>query len=778
MPTRGTTSPWSGVPCRTTRVTVQSRRHPGSRRRTSRRARLCRFGRRCRVECTRSAVAQRCHGRAAARRTDRALAPAPRAPGTGRGCLVRVRPPLWSSRSSKPATERPFDAVHAHDLNTLALAASLAGRWGVPYVYDAHELWSDRGLPGRPTPLRIAPPDPERGIPGPRRGGRPDRQRRHRRRAVGDAGLERVLVVRNSFPLRASPTPAARVSCEHWSTPGGSGRVATCTHSSPRHSTSACRGSVWSAPPTRTSPPAAPAARRGARPTGTARRGGRALPPCAVPPPSRCEPAPATTTSPCPTSCSTRCGPAFRWSPPTSPSCGGWSSSTTSASCTRRVTPTSLADATGRLVARYRELLRLASPPPATSSRGSTTAGCSTDVYADIWRAEQRAVSGRAASRWWSPTASTATRGSSASPGPPPTADGTCSSSGGARTAAVHREDARRCRRDPGAGAGGAGPRWAAAASTRRDRARLGEPGPCGRLGRPSPHGTGWPVTVRPLLGHGAWRLADPWVQDLELAIAPVSRSSSPTWCTRTTGTRSRSPPAAPRPSRTRAPDALGAGRARVRGRDRRPGGGRPARPRPPGDGGRPAVGVHLRGRRRPDRLRASSRACWRPTTAFRSAPRSCSTPRTATARAAPPSAPTPPTARSLLSGRVSGSLPAYPCSCTSEAARPRAEWRQQSTRCSTCRGTTRARGVARRHRRRRTAREGVAGGDGRPRAPGRLRRLPPGDGAAARRGHRAGAAAAPSEPRDLARHQVPGVPARRAPGRGLAGARDGGVHA
>ena len=47
----------------------------------------------------------------------------------------------------------PADAVHAHDRNTLELAASEARRRGVPYVYDSHELWSGRRLPGRPSPL-------------------------------------------------------------------------------------------------------------------------------------------------------------------------------------------------------------------------------------------------------------------------------------------------------------------------------------------------------------------------------------------------------------------------------------------------------------------------------------------------------------------------------------------------------------------------------------------------------------------------------------------------
>ena len=99
-----------------------------------------------------------------------------------------------------------MDAVHAHDLNTLALAAEIARRWGVPYVYDAHELWSDRGLPGRPTPWRT------------RR--RTAQETQLARGAacvltVSDGiadvlrgrGIADVRVVRNSFPPREPVTP-------------------------------------------------------------------------------------------------------------------------------------------------------------------------------------------------------------------------------------------------------------------------------------------------------------------------------------------------------------------------------------------------------------------------------------------------------------------------------------------------------------------------------------------------------------------------------------------
>jgi glycosyltransferase involved in cell wall biosynthesis len=48
----------------------------------------------------------------------------------------------------------PPDVVHAHDFNTLQLAASVADRTGAALVYDAHELWAGRARVGRPDPLR------------------------------------------------------------------------------------------------------------------------------------------------------------------------------------------------------------------------------------------------------------------------------------------------------------------------------------------------------------------------------------------------------------------------------------------------------------------------------------------------------------------------------------------------------------------------------------------------------------------------------------------------
>ncbi len=51
------------------------------------------------------------------------------------------------------AASMPYDVVHAHDFNTLELGVRLAESWSAALVYDSHELWFDRSLPGRPTPL-------------------------------------------------------------------------------------------------------------------------------------------------------------------------------------------------------------------------------------------------------------------------------------------------------------------------------------------------------------------------------------------------------------------------------------------------------------------------------------------------------------------------------------------------------------------------------------------------------------------------------------------------
>ena len=98
-----------------------------------------------------------------------------------------------------------YDIVHAHDLTALPVGAEAARRWGVPLVYDRHELWAGRPTEGRPAPLR---------------------DRRDRRLeaelggiaavvlTVGDGvadalrrayGWEHVRVVRNTFSARTPP---------------------------------------------------------------------------------------------------------------------------------------------------------------------------------------------------------------------------------------------------------------------------------------------------------------------------------------------------------------------------------------------------------------------------------------------------------------------------------------------------------------------------------------------------------------------------------------------
>ncbi|MBW3661963.1 MAG: glycosyltransferase [Actinobacteria bacterium] len=52
------------------------------------------------------------------------------------------------------AASADFDVVHAHDLPTLPVAASVARDGGAALVYDAHECWTGRPRYGRPTPWK------------------------------------------------------------------------------------------------------------------------------------------------------------------------------------------------------------------------------------------------------------------------------------------------------------------------------------------------------------------------------------------------------------------------------------------------------------------------------------------------------------------------------------------------------------------------------------------------------------------------------------------------
>ncbi len=66
---------------------------------------------------------------------------------------LRTEKQWRTAAAARLATLEPFEVVHAHDFNTLELAASFAQQWSATLVYDSHELWFDRALPGRPTPL-------------------------------------------------------------------------------------------------------------------------------------------------------------------------------------------------------------------------------------------------------------------------------------------------------------------------------------------------------------------------------------------------------------------------------------------------------------------------------------------------------------------------------------------------------------------------------------------------------------------------------------------------
>lgn len=60
----------------------------------------------------------------------------------------------WQRAALVDARSHQADVVHAHDFTALAVGETLAQEWGVPLVYDSHELWSGRPRVGRPTPLR------------------------------------------------------------------------------------------------------------------------------------------------------------------------------------------------------------------------------------------------------------------------------------------------------------------------------------------------------------------------------------------------------------------------------------------------------------------------------------------------------------------------------------------------------------------------------------------------------------------------------------------------
>ena len=67
---------------------------------------------------------------------------------------VRRRLGVWQREALVEAHGHQADVVHAHDFSALPVGAALAQQWGVPLVYDSHELWSGRPRVGRPTPWK------------------------------------------------------------------------------------------------------------------------------------------------------------------------------------------------------------------------------------------------------------------------------------------------------------------------------------------------------------------------------------------------------------------------------------------------------------------------------------------------------------------------------------------------------------------------------------------------------------------------------------------------
>jgi glycogen synthase len=67
---------------------------------------------------------------------------------------VGLRLAAWQREALVEARGHRSDVVHAHDFSALPVGAELAQTWGVPLVYDSHELWSGRPRVGRPTPWR------------------------------------------------------------------------------------------------------------------------------------------------------------------------------------------------------------------------------------------------------------------------------------------------------------------------------------------------------------------------------------------------------------------------------------------------------------------------------------------------------------------------------------------------------------------------------------------------------------------------------------------------
>lgn len=63
--------------------------------------------------------------------------------GLGR-FVIRVRAVDFRRRAARALLDWKPDIVHAHDANTLEVAETVHDRAGIPFVYDAHELWEMR----------------------------------------------------------------------------------------------------------------------------------------------------------------------------------------------------------------------------------------------------------------------------------------------------------------------------------------------------------------------------------------------------------------------------------------------------------------------------------------------------------------------------------------------------------------------------------------------------------------------------------------------------------
>jgi len=106
----------------------------------------------------------------------------------------------WANEAYAIASPLEFRVVHAHDFTTLGIGHRLAQEHGVPYIYDSHEWWLGRQRQYRPTPIwdrkeAIAEAQWASHAAAVITVGESIAELMQRER-----GLEKVFVVRNSFP--------------------------------------------------------------------------------------------------------------------------------------------------------------------------------------------------------------------------------------------------------------------------------------------------------------------------------------------------------------------------------------------------------------------------------------------------------------------------------------------------------------------------------------------------------------------------------------------------